>query len=71
MVPVTFETVVGMAPTMLVERSREALLLVVGADASDARPAVASYCMRHCRQAVLVVSEPLLSRSLGDSASAR
>jgi len=71
MIPVTFETVVGTAPQMLVERSRAALLLVVGADVPDARPAVASYCMEHCGCDVLIVSEPLLSGSAGDAVLAR
>lgn len=70
MLPVTFETVVGTAPQMLVDRSRGALLLIVGADAPDARPAVASYCMEHCGCDVLVVSEPLLSGSVGNPALA-
>ncbi|MEO7235199.1 MAG: hypothetical protein ABIW80_07480 [Lapillicoccus sp.] len=64
MLPVTFETVVGTAPQILVERSRGALLLVVGADAPDARPAVASYCLEHVEGQLLVVSEPLSSESV-------
>lgn len=64
MIPFTFETVVGTAPQMLVERSRGALLLVVGADAPDAWPAVAAYCLQHFEGQLLVVSEPLRSESV-------
>ncbi len=53
------ETVVGTAPETLVELSRGAALLVVGADAPDAEIKVADYCEQHCEWDVLVVSEPL------------
>lgn len=45
--PCTFETVVGTAPETLVELSRGAALLVVGADAPDAEIRVADYCEQH------------------------
>ncbi len=64
MLPVTFETVVGTAPQMLVERSRGALLLVVGADAPEAWPRAASYCLEHVECPLLVVSDPLPSESV-------
>lgn len=57
--PCIFETVVGTAPETLVELSRGAALLVVGADAPDAEIRVADYCEQHCEWDVLVVSEPL------------
>ncbi len=59
MMRVTFETIVGPTPQMLVERSRGALLLVIGADAPGAWPAVASYCLEHVEGQLLVVSQPL------------
>ncbi len=71
MLAVTFETVVGTAPQMLVERSRGAVLLVVGADDSGARTAVAAYCVEHCESDVMVVSEPLPSGFVLDALSAR
>lgn len=69
--PCTFETVVGIAPEMLVERSRGAALLVVGADAPDAEVRVADYCQQHCVCDVLVVTEPLQSAFVTGSMTAR
>lgn len=68
--PCTFETVMGTAPQMLVERSRGAALLVVGADAPDAEIRVAYYCEQHCECDVLVVSEPLRSSFVTEPAAA-
>ncbi len=58
-VPCTFETVVGSVPETLVERSRDASLLVVGADDQNASTKVADYCKEHGQCDVLVVAEPL------------
>ncbi len=66
-IPCTFETVVGDAREMLVERSRGAALLVVGADAPGAKVSVADYCEKHCQCAVLVVTEPLRSAFVADA----
>ncbi len=60
-VPCTFETVVGSAPETLVERSRDASLLVVGADDQNASIRVADYCQEHGQCDVMVVAEPLAS----------
>lgn len=68
--PCTFETVVGTPAEMLVDRSRGAALLVVGADAPDAAVRVADYCEQHCGCDVLVVSEPLKSEFVSETATA-
>lgn len=69
--PCTFETVVGLAPETLVERSRHAALLVVGADDQDASVKVAGYCEEHGECDVLVVAEPLESRFVAQESGAR
>lgn len=57
-VPCTFETVVGEAPQMLVERSRGAAVLVVGRDSPEATVRVGQYCQEHAGCDVLTVSGP-------------
>lgn len=54
-VPCTFETVDGDAAPMLVERSRDAAVLVVGRDAPDAVVRVGQYCQEHASCDVLTV----------------
>jgi hypothetical protein len=72
-VPCTFETVEGEAAPTLVERSRDAAVLVVGRDAPDADVRVGEYCQEHARCDVLTVSGPddvqLVSTGGGGSAS--
>ncbi len=70
-VPCTFETVVGSAAETLVERSRDAALLVVGADDQDASVRVADYCEEHGECDVLVVADPLASRFVAQESRAR
>lgn len=57
-VPCTFETVDGDAAPILVERSRDAAVLVVGRDAPDAVVRVGQYCQEHAGCDVLTVSGP-------------
>lgn len=57
-VPCTFESVDGDAAPMLVERSRDAAVLVVGRDAPDAVVRVGQYCQEHAACDVLTVSSP-------------
>ncbi|MEO7448806.1 MAG: universal stress protein [Humibacillus sp.] len=57
-VPCTFETVEGEAAKMLVERSRDAAVLVVGRDAPGAIVRVGQYCQEHASCDVLTVSGP-------------
>ncbi len=66
-IPCTFETVVGSAPETLVERSRDAALLVVGADDQHVSVKVAEYCEKHGECDVLVVAEPRTSRFVAPS----
>lgn len=58
-VPCIFETVEGEAAPMLVERSRDAAVLVVGRDSPDAIVRVGQYCQERATCDVLtVVSSP-------------
>jgi len=56
-VPCTFEAVQGDAGQVLVERSHDAAVLVVGRDDSDAAELVGQYCQRHSGCDVLVVAD--------------
>lgn len=53
--PTTFEIVEGDARTLLVEHSREALLLVVGSDDGHEASDLAAYCQEHAECDVLTV----------------
>ena len=57
-VPCTFETVEGDPAQTLVERSRDAAVLVVGRDSPDALVRVGQYCQEHACCDVLTVSGP-------------
>ena len=65
--PCTFESVVGTPHKTLVSQSREAALLVLGPDTSDATIRVADYCTRHCRCEVLIVTEAQATRTRAPS----
>lgn len=57
-VPCTFEVVEGDAGRRLVERSRDAAVLVVGRDAPDAVDSVGRYCQEFACCDVLTVADP-------------
>lgn len=53
----TFESVVGPPSETLVEQTRHAALLVLGADAPGSATRVAEHCEAHCSCEVLVVAD--------------